>query len=636
MSEPALRFLVDLVEAEGGIAEDRGDSVLLLVAPALREQLGLPEELTATDDPEVASEEGALLAVPGQALVVDAAEAVLRRGDAGWRHLDWPSSPPPTAERLEQAARDAFPVDHGRIDVEGQPTARWLPVLQVAALIEHRVSVEQRHEERAEVWVDARTGISLPAHLADALGAVAGVPGAGAGHVRLEPSITPAVRAAHHVLDGRAAERQAALVHDARRALHEERERVDAYYRAALASIDVRRISAAPDRARLYDAQEETTRAEWSRRREETEAKFAGSRAIVPFRLHLVEVPALEVPVTVRRGPRTFGLDLHWLLPFACFLPLRCPHCGAGAPLVAGRDRLGCRTCQTRAVTGGTSDRPTPTPAKLALAGPVGAPPPPADEPTGGPTLRRSGKSERMARSALRDKQVQKALHGVAMGFWQAVAEAERYGSVARRSPLEALYRCYGPAGPLCAVGLPPDAIPVRMRAAGIADDAGDVLATSGLVTTTEGTARFTLRWRLTGRDPSVVEVLHQSPPRGGSSLPVPRRGRDALLAPVADPPRPAELGPVEALLGQHAMAGGLPLVVRCLALYWRVQGQRRLAPLGPGALAAAVETVTRRHSDLSGGPETAARRHGVPTAEVREACEALEVVVGAAADHLW
>lgn len=660
--EPALRFLVDVVEAEGGITEDRGDSVLLVVGPALRERFGLPEELTATEDPEVAGDEGALLAVPGQALVVDAAEMVLRRGDAGWRHLDWPSSPPPTAKHLEQAARDEVPVDHGRIDVEGQPTACWLPVLQVSALIEHRVSVEQRYEERAELFVDARTGGLLPSHVADGLAGTAGVPGRGAGYLHLEPALVGAVRAAHAALEARAAERQAALVRDTQKALRDERERVDAYYCAALASIEARRDGASPDRARLYDAQEEATRAEWSRRREETEAKFTGSRAVVPFRLHLIEVPALDVPVTVRRGPRAFGLRLQWLLPFPGFLPCRCPHCGAGQPLVAGRDRLGCRACLAKAarVDGPPAAPPPPAPLppgtpveparqeasdeapeeqperSAAEKGPEGAgrrAGPPTRE--GQPRADRSGEN-RAAGSALRDKRVEKVWYGVAKGLWQAAARFERYGSVARRSPLETLYRCYGPPGPLCAVGLPPDALPTGMHAFGPVGSADEVLSTSGVLTTSEGRARFTLRWRLTGRDPAVVEVLPLPPSGGGRSLPRSRRGGDLLGGvPGAEAPRPEGLGQVETLLWQHAVAEGLPLVIRSLTVYWRVQGHRRLDGLRPAALAAAVEMVARRHSNL-GGPEKVARRHGVPVAEVRDACQAVDTVLGAAAEHQW
>jgi hypothetical protein len=256
-----------------------------------------------------------------------------------------------------------------------------------------------------------------------------------------------------------------------------------------------------------------------------------------------------------------------------------------------------------------------------------------------GRTDQPQGDADRSPGRTQRDKRIDKVWRGVSRGFWEAVGTLERYGSVAPRSPLDALYRCYGPAGPLIAVGLSPDAILGGMHAFLVEgdDDGGDVLSTVGTVRTSEGLARFALRWRLVGRDPSAVEVLPIRPPAGGRSLPTPRRGRD-LLGGVPGPgaPRPRDLGPVEALVWQHAIGDGLPLVVRSLALYWRVQGQRRLAPVRPGALAAAVVATARRHSELRGGADWAARRHGVPVAEVREACDVLAGVLGATADHLW
>ncbi len=661
--DPALRFFVDLVEAEGGAAEDRGDSVLLLLGDGLRERLSLPEVLTVSDDPEVVSEEGGLLAVPGQPVVCDAAELVLRRGDAGWQHLEWPDAPPPTRGRLQEAARAELFVDHGRVDLDGQPISCWLPVLRVAALLEHRISVEERYEERAEVLVDARDGRPLPPRVHAALLQAAGSPGRGPGYVHLEADVHRAVEVADGLLDSRAAERQAALVREARAALEKERERVDAYYEALLASLGSRRAGASEDKARLYDTQEAATRAEWARRREETEEKFTGSRDVFPYRLHVVEVPALGVPLTVRRGARAFALHLDWLLPFSCFLPAACPHCGAEEPLVAGRDRLGCRACLPRAVH---SAPPSTGPAGPRSTDPAGPPsgqsdgPPPAapradaeehrDPDEGHEDPERRGtpgsrdeaggqeEAKRSATSALRHKRVEKVSPTVAREFWQAVAFSERYPSVVARSPLEALYRCYGPRGPMHAIGLPPHVALIGAGTLTQSDD-GEVVVTRGLVRTSGDAARFTLRWRLVGKNPSVAEVLPLPPPEGGGSLMRWRRGLDAFgLAAPPGPgtPRPTGLGPVELLLWEHAIGDGLALVVRCLALYWRVQGHRRVEAFGPETLAAAVDVVARVRSELRASPESAARRHAVPVAQVREACEAIRAVLGAAVEHLW
>lgn len=665
MSGPALRFFVDLVEQEGGAAEFRPESVLLLVGDRLRHLLGLPEELTVSEDPEVVDEEGGLLAVPGQPVISDAAETVLKHGDAGWRHLDWPSAPPPARERLQEAAREEFDVDHGRLDVDGQPASCWLPVLQVTALLDHRISLDERYEERAEVLVDGRSGGLLPPRIAESLAAKGSRPGLGTGCVHLEPDLPRAVAAAHAALDARAAGRQEALVRDSRGALQAECDRVDAYYRSVLESVTTRRDGASLERARLYDAQEEATRAEWSRRREETEAKFTGRHEVLPFRLHIIEVPAIRVPVIVRRGERRFDLHLDWLLPFSCYLPCRCPQCGAGEALVAGRDRLGCRGCLVSLIA--------PAPATEAPTTPPGPSPPSSDpvaslstgiesylpglepRPEGRapegrrppsivmPGPRRSEKdlpidaAKREAASRVRMKRLEKVWRDVPYELWKAVARYERCRSVAPRSPLEALYRCYGPSGPAIALGLTPDARLLGMRSFMPKEVVEDIVSSDGTLQTSEGVVPFSLRWRMAGKSPSMVEVLPMRSPGGGRALPslrhFDRRIADRLSASA---PRPEGLGPVETLVWQHAVGEGLPLAVRCLALYWKVQGQRRVEQLSNRPLAVAVVALARRSSRMRGGADSVARRCGVDVAAVREAFEVLEVVLGAAEAHLW
>jgi hypothetical protein len=112
-----------------------------------------------------------------------------------------------------------------------------------------------------------------------------------------------------------------------------------------LKSIERRRASAPGERRRLLDGQEDATRIEHARRRREIEEEFTPRHEIRPFRLHLVLVPAFVLPVEVRRGPRAFPLAVAWLAPAGRFADVRCPHCGAVAGLVAGRERLGCRAC---------------------------------------------------------------------------------------------------------------------------------------------------------------------------------------------------------------------------------------------------------------------------------------------------
>ena len=340
-----LRFWVDFVDAEGGAAEPGGDSTLVLLPQHLCAELGLPEELLVTDDPDVAEEDGALLIIPGQPVLVGAAEMVLRRGEGGWCHLPWPASKPPTLGALKEAAREQVGVDHGRVDLLGQPAARYLPVLRVGALVDYRIALGDRFLERLQVFVDGRDGSLLPDPMAEALDRLATLPGPGSEHSGLPPDLERALAAADAWFRRCAQQRQAELAHDARGGRDGELARVAAYYDAVLDSIDKRARQAADDKVPLYQARAEATRAERARRAQETEDKFAGRHVIRPFRLQAIAVPALVVEAVVRRGPRSFDLRLEWLWPFGAWRAPICPSCGSPAPLVAGRDRLGCRTC---------------------------------------------------------------------------------------------------------------------------------------------------------------------------------------------------------------------------------------------------------------------------------------------------
>src|SRR5205807_104496 len=114
--------------------------------------------------------------------------------------------------------------------------------------------------------------------------------------------------------------------------------------------------SAPPDRMRMLDAQDHTTRAERSRRRREIEQTYEPRHAIRPFRLHALYVPSWLLPIEVRRGARRFAFELCWVPAAGSFAAIRCPHCNAPEPLVAGRERLGCAACLVPA-----SARPRPT-----------------------------------------------------------------------------------------------------------------------------------------------------------------------------------------------------------------------------------------------------------------------------------
>lgn len=342
--DPAVRFWLRYAERSGALADDDGGVALLVLPPELRERHGLPEELSVTGDPDAARDDGALLLAPGQPVLEEAAHQVLGDGDVGVASVSRPASVPPSASVLEARARDRVPVDHGRIDVVREPTPVLVPVLRVGALVTYSVSLDQRFQERDEVWVDATTTLvvedRVSAALADSL-----ITGAGSGVGAPPCDLPAAAEAAALELERRAGTRLSELGRQSHRARGEELARADAYYEAALAGIARRQAAAPPERARLLAAQAEATTVERSRRVAEIEEKFRPRHEVRPFRLHLVLVPALRMAVHVRRGARSYPWELTWLLVPPGFAPPRCPSCRSTSPLSAGRQTLGCRAC---------------------------------------------------------------------------------------------------------------------------------------------------------------------------------------------------------------------------------------------------------------------------------------------------
>jgi hypothetical protein len=62
-------------------------------------------------------------------------------------------------------------------------------------------------------------------------------------------------------------------------------------------------------------ARHTATQQEQDRRLQEIAEKYRGVHEIRPYRLHAVGVPALRVPVDIRRGERRYGMELDWIIP---------------------------------------------------------------------------------------------------------------------------------------------------------------------------------------------------------------------------------------------------------------------------------------------------------------------------------
>jgi len=625
--EPALRFWLRYAEWEGAVVEDAGDHALALLPESLQQVADLPEDVAVTSDPDVAREDGAVLLIPGHPALERAAGAVLEVGDVGCFHLAWPRFVLPGTAELQARARERFHVEHGRIDAAGDARRAYVPLLRVGAMISYAASLTHRLQEQEQVWVEAHTGLPVPD---DALAALDGglrLAEPDTTHRPLDADLVLALKGAHAQLEERATTRRAALRAQARRVLESELARADAYYEGALESIERRRPSATAARRRLLDGQADATRAEHARRRREIAQEFEARHEIRPFRLHLILVPGLVLPVDIRRGARTFSFELVWVVPARAFAGVRCPGCGAAAELVARRDGLGCQACSrplaTQRATLTPVDGAGPAPRSRSAA-PVpssrttgrAAPAPPASGGDGG-TAPASRAHDTRASSPAREAAAARRAHGragasgrleragnrLALAFWQTVAGGSRWPRTksAPDSPLRALHRLYGPGGPLCALGIPSGQWPSQVTTATFADPSRRPQLTTGAVEAGGISYPYALQWWLQAGKPVVGELM----PAPHPALVV-AAGAPETVARLHDrAPVPCiELDPVAAALWREELpTAGLPIAVRCLATWWRmrdaVDPSHATSPVAAaiaGAVARAAGLTRRRN----------------------------------------
>lgn len=343
--DPGLQFWLRYVDDRGGLTERAGDSTLVVLPPAVAGEFDLPDEFLVTAEPDIAREDGVMLLATGHPVLIQAADAALSDGDVGVISLAAPGTPAPGAELLERRVREQVSVEHGRIDVTGLPVRIDRPVLRVGALVTYTVSPEECYQERLECWVDAGSGRQLgPDHVARLRAARRSERPAPARTAVLD-AISAAMRHAHSILDAAAERRRTALSDQASDAHRREHSHARDYYADALRSIERRRTSADPDRAKLLAARAASTREERARRLLEIDEKYQARHVIRPYRLHAVLVPGWRVPVDVRRGPRRYPFAFDWLVSLGTVAEERCPHCGEAATLSVSKTRLGCVSC---------------------------------------------------------------------------------------------------------------------------------------------------------------------------------------------------------------------------------------------------------------------------------------------------
>ena len=347
VADPGLDFWLQYVSAEGGVHERSGDSTLVLLPETLQDRHEQPQDMIVTTDPEVAREDDALLLTAGHPLLAAAAEAVLADGDVGCVRLARPAARPPDAEQLEARARDQFAADHGRIDLTGGPRPVVRTVLRVSSLVTFALSADDHFQEQIECWVDVCSRLPFGDEIGGELSGLLSVEHDERDQLQPDDSnLLPALTEADLEIRRRGEQRRDLLAGGVQQAHREEVRRAREYYEQVAESLRKRMSGAAADKVVGYGARLASTDAERDRRIAEIDEKYKSAFSCLPFRLHVVGVPALRVEVDVRRGNRRYPVELDWLLPLRRFAPMRCPACGSTDRLVAGKSSLGCRRCQ--------------------------------------------------------------------------------------------------------------------------------------------------------------------------------------------------------------------------------------------------------------------------------------------------
>ncbi len=632
--DPALHFWLRYVETEGGLAEPVTDGNLVLLSPALAQEFDLPSELTVTSDPDAAREDGLTFMATGHPAPGRAADLVLGRGDAGILALTPPASIPPSADVLLAKARDQFPVDHGRIDPAGSPAATVRPVLRVGVLITYAVSAEDHFQERTECWLDIRSRLPLPDEWVSKLLRLAPTQS----RVGLPPGVEEALAEAHQSIESAALARRGTLTGQSQTAYEQEVQRARAYYDDQIASIESRQRGAEEERAALLAARLTATREERARRVEEIAEKYRAHHEIRPFRLHVVQVPAIRFPVDVLRGSRRYPLVLDYLTPIGAFTALRCPSCGKTEPLVAAKTKLGCEACLAKPAdptpppvpvkppSAATTETPKPAPTKPRA--PIAA----KSTPTDGPAAQ-----QRALPPKAKTQAVAKAGEKLARDFWNAAARGDlALGRLLMPdSPATTVFRLYGAGGAQTLLGLP--GRPISHTAKSCHSHPEQPEAVSGQVRAGDYLYSYQITWRFDGPTALAEELLPNIKEPGQRFHPrwvvIKGLGRHTRNSP---PPR--GLDQVERLIWKYSLPYcGLPLVLRMLTAWGRIPDQAAMLDAHhPKAVAAAIDRMVGYRAGDRGIYGEVAALYNVAEAAVRAADKPLARHLKLSPTQLW
>jgi hypothetical protein len=651
---PAFAFWLSYLDHHGGLWEQSGDTVLAILPGQLSAMHDLPETALITDNPDIAREDGVLFLGAGNPEIDKGAETIIDSGDIGALTLQHRAKQTSTEDLLAKI-RDQVPVDHGRIDATGSILRSHRSLLRLGALVSHTVSADEQFTEVAECLLDVPSRVAWAQDAADRLLNAIGTADLTGGPEVRASRLAPAVAAAHRELDTAAARRgqELSVEADAERAA--EITRATEYYAAALAAIDKRRTGADAQRRALLDARAQATIGERDRRLAEISEKYRHQHVLRPYRLHLIDVPVWRLATDVRRGERRWPMVFDYLPSLGTVAPTRCPTCDAHSPLVATKTHLGCGTCVAA----------TTPPLRLA---PVAEKPRPERAPRNGlptgtaatlePAPKRQPRDNTPATDRKRPDAAAAAVRAPAVAntvgpgaarrhflpgkpeerrivdFWNQVGAGEiRKLSrlIAPDSPLAALTRLYGTAGPLHGIGVPAGHTPLSFTYANYDRPvAGQRGGTAGELRTHHGEHPYLLLW---SPDKLLDEIFPYSAPW--------HLGRaQMLLKPPTHVPAPrTDLDKVaQLLLTRVAARHGLTFAARALAAWWRLPDPDiLLARFSPRVLAATVDRAVRYWSGASqaGFPDAAAA-FTADEADIRKATPMLQKQLQLSSTRNW
>src|SRR5262249_41637594 len=343
----------------------------------------------------------------------------------------------------------------------------------------------------------------------------------------------------------------------------------------------------------------------------------------------------------LRAGGGPFPPRRPGALPRRRFPPAPGPHGAAASSLVAGRERMGGREGRPRPATITARAVEPPRAAAPAVAPPVAARQPSPAEPPAKSRRQQPDKAheapdegEAQDRLARFQSVVQKVGDRLGLEFWERVVDRRLWRRVATDSPLSVLYRLYGPLGPLHAVGASPGWLPHEWGSWLAASYVDGTAVTVGALLADDARCAYSLRWRLadggkavvrevlplSGDDRRILAPIDQLPPGVG--------GR--VRPPPGPPPFTGEGGRLAGEVDVERL--GLPLVVRCLSIWWRAQGWEVLGGQPHGVVAAAMVCTALAHSGTRWRRDEVAAAHGAEVAPVNRAVRLIQTDTAPAA----